>query len=119
MDESLNVLGETLKECGHDPITGFYRNSCCDTGTEDLGLHTVCASMTSDFFEFSKSRCNDLSTSRSEFSLVGLNPGDRWCLCAARWQESYESGMAPNVFLESTHQETLKIIDLAIKMFLG
>jgi len=112
MDESLNLLSETLKECGLDPITGFYRNGCCDTGTEDHGLHTVCARMTSDFLEFSKSRGNDLSTSRPEFGFDGLKPGDRWCLCAARWQEAFESGMAPDVFLESTHQVTLKIIEL-------
>jgi len=112
MDESLNVLSETLKECGLDHITGFYRNGCCDTGTEDHGLHTVCARMTSDFLEFSKSRGNDLSTPRPEFGFDGLKPGDRWCLCAVRWQEAFESGMAPDVFLESTQQVTLKIIEL-------
>ena len=101
-----------FKEYGRDPITGFYRNGCCDTGNEDLGLHTVCARMTSDFLEFSKSKYNDLSTSRPEFGFDGLKPGDRWCLSATHWQESYNSWMAPDVFLESTHQATLKIIEL-------
>ena len=112
MDESLNVLSETLKECRLDPITGFYRNGCCDMGTEDLGLHTVCARMTLDFLGFPKSRGIDLSTSRPEFGFDGLKPGDRWCLCATRWQEAYESGMVHDIFLESTHQATLKIIEL-------
>ena len=112
MDESLNVLGESLKDCGRDPLTGFFRNGCCDTSVEDFGMHTVCARMTSTFLEFSKSQGNDLSTPRPEFGFDGLQPGDRWCLCAARWQEAYEAGMAPEVFLESTHQSTLKIVEL-------
>ena len=105
-------LAKRSKNVDVDPITGFYRNGCCDTGTEDLGLHTVCARMTSDFLEFSKSKGNNLSTSRPEFGLDGLKPGDLWCLCAARWQKAYDSGMAPDVFLESTHQATRKIIEL-------
>ena len=112
MDESLNVLGEPLKDCGRDPLTGFFRNGCCDTSEEDFGMHTVCARMTSTFLEFSKSQGNDLSTPRPEFGFDGLQPGDRWCLCAARWQEAYEAGMAPEVFLESTHQATLKVVEL-------
>ena len=112
MDESLNVLGEPLKVCGRDPLTGFFRNGCCDTNEEDFGMHTVCARMTSTFLEFSKSQGNDLSTPRPEFGFDGLQPGDRWCLCAARWQEAYEAGVAPEVFLESTHQATLKIVEL-------
>ncbi len=112
MDESLNVLGEPLKDCGRDPLTGSFRNGCCDTSEEDFGIHTDCARMTSTFLEFSKSQGNDLSTPRPEFGFDGLQPGDRWCLCAARWQEAYEAGMAPEVFLESTHQATLKIVEL-------
>ena len=112
MDESLNVLGEPLKDCGQTPLTGFFRNGCCDTSKEDFGMHTVCARMSSTFLEFSKSQGNDLSTPRPEFDFDGLQPGDRWCLCAARWQEAYEAGMAPEVFLESTHQATLKIVQL-------
>ena len=112
MDDSLNILGETLKECGRDPITGFYRNGCCDTGTEDLGLHSIRAHMTLDFLEYSKSRGYYLSTSRPEYGFDGLKPGDQWCLCATRLQEPYESGMAPDVFLESTHHATLKFIEL-------
>ena len=112
MDESLNVLGEPLKDCGRDPLTGFFRNGCCDTSEEDFGMHTVCARMTSTFLEFSKSQGNDLSTPRPEFGFDGLQPGDRWCLCAARWQEAYKAGMAPEVFLESTHQATLKVVEL-------
>ena len=94
---------------GCDQLDG---QGCCDTSEEDFGMHTVCARMTSTFLEFSKSQGNDLSTPRPEFGFDGLQPGDRWCLCAARWQEAYEAGMAPEVFLESTHQATLKIVEL-------
>ena len=89
MDESLNALGESLKESCVDQITGFFRNGCCDTSEEDHGVHTVCARVTPEFLEFSKSRGNDLSTPRPEFGFEGLNPGDQWCLCAARWKEAF------------------------------
>jgi uncharacterized protein (DUF2237 family) len=112
MHESLNVLGEPLKKCGLDPMTGFFRDGCCDTSEEDLGLHTVCARVTSEFLEFSKSRGNDLSTPKPEFGFEGLNPGDQWCLCAARWKEAFEAGVAPIVVLESSHQASLQIIEL-------
>jgi uncharacterized protein len=101
-----NVLGGELEPCSNDPITGFFRDGCCNTGAEDLGVHTVCALMTAEFLEFSKARGNDLSTPQPGFP--GLEPGDRWCLCAPRWQEALEAGMAPGVVLESTHAATLE-----------
>ena len=105
-----NVLGGELEPCSFDPVTGFYRDGCCNTGADDLGVHTVCAVMTESFLEFSKARGNDLSTPRPGFD--GLRPGDRWCLCAARWQEALEAGMAPGVVLESTHAATLEWVRL-------
>jgi uncharacterized protein len=105
-----NVLGRELEPCGTDPLTGFYRDGCCNTGADDLGVHTVCARVTSEFLEFSRSRGNDLSTPRPGFS--GLQPGDRWCLCASRWQEALEEGMAPEVVLEATHSATLEWVSL-------
>lgn len=101
-----NVLGGDLEPCGTDPLTGFYRDGCCNTGAADLGVHTVCALVTAEFLEFSRSRGNDLSTSRPGFA--GLRAGDRWCLCASRWQEALEEGMAPEVVLEATHVATLE-----------
>jgi uncharacterized protein (DUF2237 family) len=106
-----NVFGEALKPCSERPLTGFYRSGCCHTGPEDLGLHTVCVEMTAEFLAFSKSRGNDLSTPMPEFDFPGLSPGDRWCLCAARWQEAFEAGMAPRVILAATHEATLAIVD--------
>jgi len=108
-----NVLGGELQPCSLDPLTGFYRNGCCDTGAEDLGVHTVCAVMTAEFLEFSASVGNDLSTPRPEFGFAGLRPGDRWCLCAARWTEALEAGRAPQVVLDATHARTLEWADLA------
>ncbi|MFT6060227.1 MAG: hypothetical protein ACJAVR_000262 [Paracoccaceae bacterium] len=101
-----------------DPITGFYRTGCCDTGAEDVGRHTVCAVMTADFLEFSKAQGNDLSTPRPEFGFAGLNPGDRWCLCAARFREAYDAGKAPRVSLAATHRATLAVapIDMLREM---
>ena len=99
-----NVLGEVLEICSIKPMTGFYRDGCCDIGREDLGSHTVCAVMTSAFLEFSKSRGNDLSTPLPEFGFPGLKPGDRWCLCAPRWQEAFEANQAPRVVLRATHR---------------
>jgi uncharacterized protein (DUF2237 family) len=109
---SLNVLGGKLETCSNDPRTGFYRNGCCDTGFEDAGLHVICAQMTAEFLEFSKQHGNDLSTPRSEFGFAGLRPGDRWCVCAARWKEAFEAGVAPPVVLEASHVNALDIVSL-------
>jgi uncharacterized protein len=107
-----NVFGEPLKSCSERPVTGFYRSGCCHTGPEDLGLHTVCVEVTAEFLVFSKSRGNDLSTPRPEFGFPGLEPGDRWCLCAARWREAFEAGRAPRVVLAATHEATLELVEL-------
>ena len=104
-----NVLGVKLKECSMKPLTGYYRNGCCETDVSDHGLHTVCAKMTLEFLEFSKSVGNDLSTPRPEFEFDGLKPDDLWCLCASRWQEAFEAGKAPLVKLSSTNIATLNI----------
>ena len=105
-----NVLGGELAPCSMDPLTGFYRNGCCETGPHDLGLHTVCAVMTDDFLAFSKARGNDLSTPRPDLAFPGLKAGDRWCLCAGRWTEALEAGMAPQVVLEATHEDMLAVV---------
>jgi uncharacterized protein len=105
---SRNVLGGTLEACSLTPLTGFFRDGCCNTSPEDLGSHTVCAVMTDEFLAFSKSRGNDLSTPRPEFGFSGLRSGDRWCLCAPRWQEALEAGRAPRVVLRATEQEALE-----------
>ncbi len=114
MYESKNVLGEKLQACSSSPLTGFYRDGCCNTGAEDVGLHTVCTQVTEEFLIFSKARGNDLSTPRPEVGFDGLQPGDCWCLCALRWKEAYEAGAAPTVILEATHEATLKIVPLAL-----
>jgi len=113
-DKALNVLGSELKPCSLDPVTGFYRNGCCETGPHDLGLHTVCAVMTDEFLAFSKAMGNDLSTPRPEFAFDGLKAGDRWCLCAGRWKEALDAGMAPQVVLEASHEEMLAIVTLGV-----
>ena len=107
-----NVLGGPLGSCSERPLTGFFRDGCCNTGPDDLGLHTVCVILTEEFLAFSKMRGNDLSTPRPEFDFPGLNPGNRWCLCAARWREAYDAGMAPNVVLNATNEATLDIVSL-------
>lgn len=109
-----NVLGGPLRPCSLDPVTGFFRNGCCDTSGDDLGLHTVCAEMTATFLAYSRAAGNDLSTARPEFGFPGLQPGDRWCLCAGRWLEAYEAGVAPPVVLGATHEATLRIIPLEV-----
>ncbi len=109
---SLNVLDVELEPCSESPKTGFFRDGCCNTGPHDGGSHTVCAQMTEAFLAFSKSQGNDLSTPRPEFEFPGLKPGDRWCLCAGRWQEALEAGVAPRVFLRSTHRAALAIVSL-------
>jgi uncharacterized protein len=108
-----NVFGEQLEICSLSPRTGFYRTGCCDTGTEDVGVHTVCVEVTPEFLAFSKSRGNDLSTPLPEIGFPGLKPGDRWCLCAARWQEALEADAAPRVILAATHEKTLEIVEFA------
>jgi len=107
-----NVLGETLTECCTQPLTGFFRDGCCNTGPEDFGVHTVCAEMTADFLAFSKAAGNDLSTPMPQFGFDGLKPGDCWCLCAARWKEAFDSGHAPRIRLTATHEATLEIVPL-------
>jgi uncharacterized protein (DUF2237 family) len=109
-----NVLGQELMPCSNGPLTGFYRNGCCETGPDDTGLHTVCAVMTAAFLAFSRSVGNDLSTPRPDFNFPGLKPGDRWCLCAPRWKEALDAGAAPGVVLEATHEETLAIVTLDV-----
>ncbi|OGV76744.1 MAG: hypothetical protein A3I83_07490 [Methylotenera sp. RIFCSPLOWO2_02_FULL_45_14] len=108
-----NVLGTALQVCSLDPITGFTRTGCCETGLEDKASHTVCAQMTEEFLAFSISRGNDLSTPRLESGFEGLQAGDRWCLCASRWLEASESGFAPPVILEACHEKCLAIVSLA------
>ena len=104
---SLNVLGGPLLPCSTEPMTGFYRNGLCDTGPEDGGCHSVCAVLTAAFLAFTAAHGNDLSTPRPEYDFPGLKPGDRWCLCAPRWQEALQAGAAPAVVLAATHQATL------------
>ncbi|QBY02597.1 DUF2237 domain-containing protein [Rhodophyticola sp. CCM32] len=114
MAPSLNVLGEGLQGCSTDPVTGFFRNGCCDTGPEDHGSHTVCAVMTAEFLAFSKYIGNDLSTPRPEYGFSGLKPGDQWCLCAGRFLQAHEDGAAPQVRLAATHQAALEIVPLCV-----
>ena len=105
-----NVVGGALLPCSSDPVTGFYRDGCCATGPEDVGSHTVCAVMTAEFLAFSAMAGNDLSTPRPEWGFPGLSPGDRWCVCAARWQEARDAGCAPAVVLAATHARALEAV---------
>jgi uncharacterized protein (DUF2237 family) len=109
-----NVLGGELEPCSRNPVTGFFRNGCCETGPDDLGLHTVCAVMTAEFLAYSKSVGNDLSTPQPHYHFPGLKPGDHWCLCAPRWKEALDAGMAPPLVLAATHEETLAIVPLGV-----
>ncbi|MGY9073997.1 MAG: DUF2237 family protein [Acidimicrobiales bacterium] len=111
--QGVNVLGGELEECGRDPMTGYYRDGCCNTGPGDMGVHTVCAVVTDDFLEFSKTSGNDLSTPRPEFGFAGLKDGDGWCVCAPRWHEAYEAGHAAPVRVKATHMATLEWTSLA------
>jgi uncharacterized protein (DUF2237 family) len=111
-DGALNVRGGALAPCSEDPLTGFYRNGCCDTGPDDTGMHTVCAVMTDAFLVYSKLAGNDLSTPRPELGFAGLRAGDRWCLCVGRWREALAAGVAPPVVLEATHEEALAVVPL-------
>jgi uncharacterized protein (DUF2237 family) len=108
-----NVLGGALLPCSVAPLTGFFRDGCCNTGPQDHGLHVVCAQVTAEFLAFSQRRGNDLSTPRPEYGFAGLQPGDRWCLCAARWEEARRAGFAPPVLLEATHIAALSVVELA------
>ena len=114
MDDSTNVFGEVLEPCGQDPVTGFYRDGCCNTGAQDLGSHTVCASLTDAFLQYSLQQGNDLVTPRPEFGFPGLKAGDSWCLCAGRWLEAHEAGSAPRVYLKRTHIAALEIVPLEV-----
>ena len=109
---ALNVLGQALAPCSFDPLTGYFRDGCCHTREDDTGSHVVCARVTAEFLAFSRSRGNDLVTPRPEHRFAGLRPGDRWCLCASRWQEALEAGVAPPVVLESTHARALDFVTL-------
>jgi uncharacterized protein (DUF2237 family) len=111
--QQFNVLGDPLASCSHDPVTGFFRDGCCNTGPLDQGLHTVCAIMTDAFLEFSKAAGNDLSTPHPEFGFAGLKDGNQWCLCAARWEQARRAGKAPKIRLAATNQATLAVCELA------
>ena len=113
-EPSVNVLGTALQQCSTAPLTGFFRNGCCDTGPQDQGLHTVCAEMTAEFLALSKYLGNDLSTPRPEYGFAGLKPGDKWCLCATRFLQAHEEGAAPKVRLNATHTKTLSVVTLEI-----
>ena len=112
-EAALNVLGQPLQPCGLDPLTGFYRDGCCNTGYDDEGIHTVCVRVTREFLAFSRKRGNDLTTPLPEAGFPGLRPGNQWCLCAGRWKEALDAGVAPPVVLAATHEETLAIVPLA------
>lgn len=114
MDESLNVFDEVLESCSEEPMTGFFRDGCCNTNDQDAGSHTVCVEVTEAFLEYSRFRGNDLSTPMPEFGFPGLSGGDRWCLCAARWLEAQQRDMAPRVFLRRTHKRALEIVPLEL-----
>ena len=109
-----NVLGGALAPCSTSPRTGFYRDGCCNTGPEDLGLHVVCVQVTEGFLAFARRRGNDLITPAPEFGFPGLKPGDCWCLCASRWKEAFEAGSAPKIRLTATHEATLDVVPLEV-----
>ncbi|MCX7815499.1 MAG: DUF2237 domain-containing protein [Tepidimonas ignava] len=108
-----NVLGGPLRACSYDPLTGYFRDGCCHTGPHDAGRHVICAKVTAEFLAFSRERGNDLITPRPEWRFAGLKPGDRWCLCALRWKEALQAGVAPPVILEATHEAALQVVSLA------
>lgn len=111
MQASINVFGEKLEDCSQNPVTGFFRDGCCNTSRQDGASHTVCALLTEDFLSYSKQQGNDLSSPRPEFGFPGLKAGDQWCLCASRWNEAFEAGCAPRVRLSATHKAALEIVD--------
>ena len=114
MHPSKNVLGGPMALCSNDPKTGYYRNGCCDTGDDDRGVHTVCVEVSVDFLHYSAARGNDLSTPKPEHGFPGLKPGDRWCLCASRWKEALDAGVAPKLYLSATHEATLELVPLEV-----
>jgi hypothetical protein len=114
MPESFNVLGGELRACSYDPLTGYYRDGACSDSPDDAGTHVICARVTAEFLAFSRSRGNDLTTPRPEMRFRGLRPGDRWCLCALRWLEALEAGVAPPIVLEATHERALDLVPLAV-----
>lgn len=109
-----NVYGEALEICGTDPMAGFYRDGCCNTGNDDHGIHTVCARVTEEFLEYSRQKGNDLISPNPAIGFRGLRPGDHWCLCASRWLEAHRAGRAPGVYLGATHEETLAVIPFEV-----
>jgi uncharacterized protein (DUF2237 family) len=112
MTEALNVLGQALKDCSFDPLTGYFRDGCCKTSSVDTGSHVICARVTQEFLTFSLAQGNDLMTPRPAYQFPGLQPGDQWCLCAMRWKEAFDAGVAPPVVLESTHERALHYVTL-------
>lgn len=114
MDESVNVFGERLESCGDDPVTGFFRDGCCNTSDQDRGSHTVCVELTREFLEFSRSRGNDLVTPVPAWGFPGLRAGQRWCLCASRWLEAQQAGKAPRVYLRRTHRRALDVVPMDV-----
>ena len=112
-DQALNVFGQALAPCGLDPLTGFYRDGCCNTGYDDPGIHVVCVRVTREFLEFSRKHGNDLTTPVPAAGFPGLRPGNQWCLCAGRWKEALDAGVAPPVVLAATHEEALAVLPLA------
>ncbi len=114
VSESINILGEPLEPCSLDPVTGFLRDGCCNTCDEDEGSHTICVELSTEFLEYSRFAGNDLSTPHPEVGFPGLQAGDRWCLCAGRWLEAYENGMAPRIFMRNTHIRALEIVPLEL-----
>ncbi len=114
--DAKNVLGTVLVACSYDPVTGYFRDGCCNTDSTDAGNHTICARVTREFLDFSKQRGNDLAAPTPQYRFAGLKPGDRWCVCAARWQEALEGGAAPPVVLEATHEPALRVVPLKTLM---
>ena len=114
IDPSVNIFGDRLELCGNRPLTGFFRDGCCNTSPQDHGSHTVCVEVTEEFLSFSRARGNDLSTPLPQYGFPGLQPGDRWCLCASRWLAAHEHGVAPKVHLTRTHKRALEIIPMAV-----
>lgn len=112
--DAKNVLGSKLEVCCTSPMTGFYRNGCCETGPQDTGTHVICAQVTQEFLTYTKSKGNDLSTPVPMFDFPGLKPGDKWCLCASRWQEAWQNGTAPPVVLSATHEVALEYVPLEV-----
>lgn len=111
-DAAINVLGEKLESCSESPLTGFFRDGCCNTCKQDTGSHTVCVQVSEEFLEFSRSRGNDLMTPMPQYQFPGLQPGDRWCLCASRWLEAHEAGCAPRVYMQGTHKRAQEVVPM-------